>query len=78
MVGIGFTVTKRLGNAVTRNRIRRRLKEAVKLTSALDKLESRNLVIVAKQSALTCDFASLVQKLEEGFQAELRRRSPCS
>ena len=28
---VGFTVTKKLGNAVRRNRIRRRLKEAVRL-----------------------------------------------
>ena len=28
---IGFTVTRKLGNAVRRNRIRRRLKEAVRL-----------------------------------------------
>lgn len=28
---VGFTCTKKLGNAVTRNRIRRRLKEAVRV-----------------------------------------------
>lgn len=30
---MGFTCTKKLGNAVTRNRIRRRLKEAARLAS---------------------------------------------
>ncbi|MGN1063086.1 MAG: ribonuclease P protein component, partial [Alphaproteobacteria bacterium] len=30
-VRVGFTVTKKLGNAVVRNRIRRRLREVVRL-----------------------------------------------
>jgi ribonuclease P protein component len=41
---IGFTVTKKIGNAVVRNRTRRRLKEAARLELAALPLPGVNLV----------------------------------
>jgi ribonuclease P protein component len=72
-VGIGLTVTKKLGGAVVRNRIRRRLRAAVR--AAADALEAGglDLVIVARQAALTCPFDQLVGQLREAFARPLRR-----
>jgi ribonuclease P protein component len=67
MPRFGFTVTKKLGSAVVRNRIRRRLKAAV------DELAERNAradcdyVLVARKSAMTRPFASLLSDLEQAF-----------
>ncbi|MCS7267896.1 MAG: ribonuclease P protein component [Geminicoccaceae bacterium] len=78
-VGVGFTVTRKLGGAVERNRIRRRLREAVR--AAADALEAGGLdiVIVARGTALTCPFAELVRSLRAAFAdprlARLRARS---
>ncbi len=68
---VGFTVTKKTGNAVVRNRIRRRLRAAVSATGGL--LETAtDYVLVGRRAALTLQFARLVTDLESGF-AELAR-----
>lgn len=60
----GFTVTKRVGNAVERNRIRRRLRSAV--SACLGKMSpvSGDHVLIGKRDALTIPFAELVSDLE--------------
>ncbi|PWJ84114.1 ribonuclease P protein component [Pseudaminobacter salicylatoxidans] len=63
---VGFTVTKKVGNAVVRNRIRRRLKEAVRTHAAGDMLPGRDYVIVGREDVLTVPFDQL--------SAELSRR----
>ena len=64
----GFTVTKKLGGAVVRNRIRRRLKAALSAV-AKDLAEPRfDYVIVARDVALTRPFDGLCSDLVAAFQ----------
>ncbi|WP_311032477.1 ribonuclease P protein component [Mesorhizobium koreense] len=63
---VGFTVTKKVGNAVTRNRIRRRLKEAVRTHAAGDTADGNDYVIVGRRDILDVPFGAL--------KAELSRR----
>jgi ribonuclease P protein component len=52
----GFVTSKRLGKAVVRNRVRRRLREAVR---ALPTLPGFDCVLSAKTKAAEADFAAL-------------------
>jgi ribonuclease P protein component len=65
---VGFTVTKALGNAVIRNRIRRRLKAAV--TAILDHAAKPGFdyVVIARSAASERDFDQLKSDLERAFQ----------
>ena len=64
---IGFTVSKALGGAVQRNRIRRRLREAVRL-GAFSSSVAVDVVINPKRSALTADFGDLQAEVAKAFQ----------
>lgn len=57
----GFTVTKKLGNAVIRNRIRRRLKAAVTAILSSDAKPGHDYVVIARTAAETRAFTDLVQ-----------------
>jgi ribonuclease P protein component len=63
-VGIGFTVTRRVGGAVIRNRARRRLREAVRSIPGESFARGCNYVVVARAAALTCPFSQLRSDLE--------------
>jgi ribonuclease P protein component len=69
---VGFTVTKKVGNAVVRNRIRRRLKEAVRAAWPLETPDDRDYVLMARREALERRFAALVDDLREAFHAAQR------
>ncbi len=60
---VGFTVTKKAGNAVQRNRIRRRLKEAVRLHAADDMAPGNDYVIVGRSEILSAPFGQLAAEL---------------
>ncbi len=55
----GFTVSKKVGKAVERNRIKRRLKEALRLLPAELAPIATDVVVVARRPALDMDFADL-------------------
>lgn len=59
----GLTVTKKVGNAVTRNRIRRRLKEAVRVHAGGDMAPGSDYVIVGRREVLDVPFDELVREL---------------
>jgi ribonuclease P protein component len=59
----GFTVTKKIGGAVARNRIRRRLKEALRLLPDLLAWPGYDYVILGRQAALAQDFTALQEEL---------------
>ncbi|MDT6939253.1 ribonuclease P protein component [Brucella pseudogrignonensis] len=70
----GFTVTKKNGNAVVRNRIRRRLREAVRCHVGSDMALSTDYVIVAREQALTAPFSQLTAELSKRIKAKGDRR----
>ena len=63
----GFTVTKKVGNAVVRNRIRRRLKAALSELAADHAESSYDYVVVARLQALDHPFADLKSDLKSAF-----------
>lgn len=69
----GFTVTKKIGNSVVRNRIRRRLKEAVRLQGVLVASPDTDYVLVGRQPALDMPFSDLVADLLSALKAASRR-----
>jgi len=63
---IGFTVSRALGGAVQRNRMKRRLREAVRLTRPAASA-SADVVINPKKSLLTVEFAAVVNEVSRAF-----------
>jgi ribonuclease P protein component len=72
-VGVGFTATRKLGNAVVRNRARRRLREAVRLVLPGPARAGTDYVLVARPGALTCALTQLTADLATALAALGRR-----
>ncbi len=72
---VGYTATKKLGNAVVRNRARRRLKEAARLTLAGKALAGVELVLICRQETATMPFATLKGGLDAAIAEAVRHAS---
>ncbi|MGI9405798.1 MAG: ribonuclease P protein component [Hyphomicrobiaceae bacterium] len=77
---IGYTVTKRIGNAVVRNRIKRRLRATVATLEAGELKNNCDYVLIARHGALQRPFNDLVNDLRAGLKSVHRpkRRKPAS
>ncbi len=64
---LGFTVTKKVGNAVVRNRTRRRLKEAARLLFAGCPVSGHDIVLIGRDATRGRDFADLVDDLRRAL-----------
>jgi ribonuclease P protein component len=67
-IRVGFTVSRKVGNAVVRNRVRRRLREAARQVIPGQARADLDYVLVGRQGAIARDFAALRQELVEALK----------
>jgi ribonuclease P protein component len=66
---LGFTVSRQVGNAVERNRVKRRLREAVRLSAGDKFCAGHDYVLIGRRTALALPFGDMLHDLD----AALRR-----
>ena len=66
-IRIGFTVSRKNGTATERNRIRRRLRELVKLLDVISMRPHSDYVLVGRRAALNRDFATMLDDLRSAL-----------
>ena len=71
----GLTITKKTGNAVVRNRIRRRLRAAL-AQMTVPAQPAHDYVIVARTGCLNAAFHKLVEALNQALQKSQRPLKP--
>ena len=75
-VRFGFTVSKKVGGAVERNRVRRRLREIVRLSAARSLHGGSDYVMVGRRAALDMSFSRLAQDFAGALARLDRARRP--
>jgi ribonuclease P protein component len=73
---IGLTITRKVGHAVERNRIRRRMRAALKANAGLRQSPDHDYVVVARREALEASFSELCADLAKAFDRVHRARDP--
>lgn len=70
-VRVGYTATKKIGNAVTRNRAKRRLREAARLVLAGQPRPGVELVLIARRETGEIAFSRLTHNLAKALDEAL-------
>ncbi len=71
---LGLTVSTKVGNAVERNRVRRRLRELFRVRRG-ELPKGLDMVLIARQSAAAAEWPAFVRAFEKVVH-ELKRRFP--
>jgi ribonuclease P protein component len=64
---VGFTVSRRVGNSVQRNRAKRRLREMVRAQLKAKAPAGCEVVLIAKTAAISFDFVRMCAEFEKGL-----------
>jgi ribonuclease P protein component len=73
---VGFTVSKKVGGAVERNRVRRRLREVVRLSAARNFHGGSDYVMIGRTAALEMTFSRLVEDFAGALARLDKARQP--
>jgi ribonuclease P protein component len=65
----GLTVSRKVGNAVARNKVKRRLREMVRLYLRLHPATAGEIVLIGRTTAVHYDFARLCADFDRAFAA---------
>jgi len=68
LIRVGFTVTRKVGNAVTRNRMKRRLRSLARETIAEQGFTGADHVLIGRAGGIERDYALLRSDLERALQ----------
>ncbi|OJW66606.1 MAG: ribonuclease P protein component [Sphingomonadales bacterium 63-6] len=71
---IGITVTKKIGNAVVRNRMKRRFRELARAILPLEGLPDHDHVLIGREGGIERDFARLKEELSAALQRAAQGR----
>ena len=66
-IGVGFTATKKIGNAVTRNRAKRRLREAARAMAPLHGQAGHDYVLIARSGTTVRPWDRLVDDVKSAL-----------
>lgn len=75
---IGYTVTKKIGNAVIRNRTKRRLRSAAQQAAQPLMQPGHDYVVIARHKAADCDFSELTRDMGFAFSRIIHHKNPDS
>ena len=67
-VRVGFTVTKKIGNAVVRNRMKRRLRALVRETFPAHAIPGADHVLIGRSSGIERDYSILAAELKRALK----------
>ena len=67
-VRVGFTVTKKIGNAVVRNRMKRRFRALVRETFPDHAISGADHVLIGRSSGIERDYATLAAELKRALK----------
>jgi ribonuclease P protein component len=74
-VRIGFTVSKKVGNAVERNRVRRRLREIMRRAPPVGMRPGHDYVLIGRRAALAEPFDQMIEELNHALRRVHSKRS---